>query len=176
MSTHTETTHNHAAGDAGSHEHGGPAVYFKTLVALLILTAITVAAAYVNLGSGNVVVALFIATIKASLVVLFFMHLRWDKPVYGIVAMAGFLFLGIFMMFCLLDADSRNYYLPQNIHRTEVPLTPGTAPASLTEIVPETAAQAAAAAAPASAGAPAAASPAPAAPAPAAPAPAPEKK
>jgi len=158
MSTHTEITHNHAPGHAEEHEHGGTAVNVKTLVALLILTAITVGAAYINLGAGNVVVALFIATIKATLVVLFFMHLRYDKPVYGIVAMAGFLFLGIFLMFCLLDADSRNYYLPQNVHRTEVPLSPGTAPPALTEILPET---------------PAAATPA--APAPAAP-PAAEKK
>jgi cytochrome c oxidase subunit IV len=160
MSTHTEITHNHAAGDAGAHEHGGPAIYFKTLVALLILTGITVGAAYINLGNGNVVVALFIATIKASLVVLFFMHLRWDKPVYGIIAMAGFLFLGVFLMFCLLDEDSRNYYLPQNVHRTEVPLTPGTAPAALTEILPESPEQAAAAAGSAATPAPGAAAPA----------------
>jgi len=157
MSTHTETIHTHD-GEAGV-AHGS-AVYVKTLVALLILTAITIGAAYINLGDGNVVVALFIATIKASLVVLFFMHLRWDKPVYGIVAMAGFLFLGIFLMFCLLDADSRNYYLPQNVHRTEVPLTPGTAPPALTEILPETPASGAApapgAAAPAAEKAPAA--------------------
>ena len=170
MSTHTETIHTHA--DEAGVAHGS-AVYVKTLVALLILTAITIGASYINLGNGNVVVALFIATIKASLVVLFFMHLRWDKPVYGIVAMAGFLFLGIFLMFCLLDQDTRNYYLPQNVHRTEVPLTPGTAPAALTEILPDTSA-------PAAAGAPAAASPAtaPAAPVPGAeaPAPAPEKK
>jgi cytochrome c oxidase subunit 4 len=151
MSAHTET-HNH---DTGVHEeHGGTGVNVKTLVALLILTAITVGAAYVNLGNGNVVVALFIATIKASLVVLFFMHLRWDKPVYGIVAMAGFLFLGIFLMFCLMDQDTRNYYLPQNVHRTEVPLTPGTAPPALTEILPEPPA------APAAPGAPATAAPA----------------
>jgi cytochrome c oxidase subunit 4 len=141
MSTHTEThTHN-----AGAHEeHGGTAVNVRTLIALLILTGLTVGAAYVNLGAGNVVVALFIATIKASLVVLFFMHLRWDKPVNAIIAMAGFLFLGIFMMFDLLDANSRNYYLPQNIHRTEVPLTPGTAPPALTEILPDTTGAAAA--------------------------------
>jgi len=136
MSTHTETTHTFH--DAEAHEHGGPSVYAKTLVALLILTGVTIGASYIDLGSGNVVVALIIATIKASLVVLFFMHLRWDKPVYGIVAMAGFLFLGIFLMFSLMDQDTRNYYLPQNLHRTEVPLTPGTAPAAMTEILPET--------------------------------------
>ena len=75
-------------------------------MALLILTALTVGAAYIDLGSGNVVVALIIATIKASLVALFFMHLRWEKPVNGIIAMAGFLFLGIFLMFDLMDQDT----------------------------------------------------------------------
>jgi cytochrome c oxidase subunit 4 len=139
MSTHIETTHTHH--DAEAHEHGGgTGVNVKTLVALLILTGITIGASYIDLGSGNVVVALIIATIKASLVVLFFMHLRWDKPVYGIVAMAGFLFLGIFLMFDLMDQETRNYYLPQNLHRTEVPLTPGTAPAAMTEILPDTSA------------------------------------
>jgi cytochrome c oxidase subunit 4 len=150
MSTHTETTH-----AAHAHEeHGGPGLYVKILVALLILTAITVGAAYIDLGSGNVVVALIIATIKASLVALFFMHLRWEKPVNSIIAVAGFLFLGIFLMFDLIDADTRNYYLPQNLHRTEIPLTPGTAPAPLTEILPETPA-----AAPAAGAAPAPAAP-----------------
>ncbi len=38
--------------------------------------------------------ALAIATVKAALVALFFMHLRWDKPVNAIIAVAGFLFLG----------------------------------------------------------------------------------
>ena len=96
-----------------------------------------VAAAYVNLGAGNVVVALVIATIKASLVVLFFMHLRWDKPVNGIIAMAGFLFLGIFLMFDLLDYDSRNNFMPQNLHlNPDMPLAPGTAPAGVRPVLP----------------------------------------
>jgi cytochrome c oxidase subunit IV len=155
MSTHTEASHAHGA---GHDEHGGPALYVKILVTLLILTGITVGAAYIDLGSGNVVVALTIATIKASLVALFFMHLRWEKPVNSIIAVAGFLFLGIFLMFDLIDADSRNYYLPQNLHRTEVPLTPGTAPHALTEILPDAPGSGSGATAPATGAAPAAAS------------------
>ncbi|HLH42725.1 MAG TPA: cytochrome C oxidase subunit IV family protein [Bryobacteraceae bacterium] len=128
MSHPAEPTAIHDA--AHEHEHGGTGVYAKTLIALLILTAITVAAASFDFGQGNVVIALFIATIKASLVVLFFMHLRWDKPVNAIIAMAGFLFLGIFILFCLLDFDARNNYLPSNLHAVaDVPLAPGTAPA-----------------------------------------------
>ena len=140
MSTHTETTHGahgHAEDAHADHAHGGPKIYVGTLVALLFLTIITVGAAYVDLGSGNIVVALTIATIKASLVALFFMHLRWEKPVNSIIAVAGFIFLGIFMMFDMLDSTTRNYYLPQNVHQTVIPLTPGTAPAALTAITPD---------------------------------------
>ena len=62
---------------------------------------ITVGASYINFGSGNVVIALAIATVKATLVALFFMHLAEDKPVNAIIAIAGFMFLGIFLMFDL---------------------------------------------------------------------------
>jgi len=129
MSTHTPTTDHHTE----AHEHGGPAIYTKTLLALLVLTAITVLAAGFDFGQGNVVIALFIATIKASLVVLFFMGLRWDKPVNAIIALAGFLFLGIFLLFCLLDFDARNNPFPSNLHPTTVPIAPGTAPAGAVE-------------------------------------------
>jgi cytochrome c oxidase subunit 4 len=111
------------------HEHGGTGVYVKTLIGLLILTAITVGAAGFDFGSGNVVIALTIATIKGTLVALFFMHLKWDKPVNAVIAMAGFLFLGIFLMFCLLDFDSRNNFMPATMKPTVVRLAPGTAPA-----------------------------------------------
>ena len=55
-----------------------PLPYLLTLIALLILTGVTVAASYVNFGSStvNVIVAMLIATFKASLVALVFMHLR----------------------------------------------------------------------------------------------------
>src|SRR5207244_3019793 len=92
MSSHTETTHAHADQHAG-----GTSVYTKTLGALLILTIITVAAASFDFGNGNVVIALTIASIKATLVALFFMHLAHEKPMNGVIAAAGFLFLAIFL-------------------------------------------------------------------------------
>ena len=124
MHTDSVSAHTHQ-----EHEHGGTGTYTKTLIALLILTAITVFAAGFNFGQGNVVIALTIATIKGSLVALFFMHLKWDKPVNAVIAMAGFLFLGIFLMFCLLDFDSRNNFMPATMKPTVVRLAPGTAPA-----------------------------------------------
>ena len=109
MST-TEHTHAHA-----KHHHGSAALYVRTLVALLILTAITVGASYIDFGAGNVVIALFVATIKATIVALFFMHLRWDKPVNAVIACAGFLFLGIFLMFDFIDFGSRDGLQPVNL-------------------------------------------------------------
>lgn len=100
-----------------------------TLVILLVLTLITVGASYINFGSpaANVVIALTIATIKASIVSLFFMHLLHDKPVNGIIALAGFLFLGIFLMFDFIDVSSRSNPQPTNLHPAiTAPATPGT--------------------------------------------------
>jgi cytochrome c oxidase subunit 4 len=113
MST-TEHTQAHAHAHA-KHHHGSAALYIRTLVALLILTALTVGASYIDFGAGNVVIALFIATIKATIVALFFMHLRWDKPVNAVIACAGFLFLGIFLMFDFIDFGSRDGLQPVNL-------------------------------------------------------------
>jgi cytochrome c oxidase subunit IV len=112
MSTHTESHSQHAESHA---HHGGPKIYTANLFALLFLTIITVAAASFNFGSANVVIALAIASVKAILVGLFFMHLIWDKPVNTIVIIAGFLFLGIFLMFDFLDVGTRDHLQPRNM-------------------------------------------------------------
>jgi cytochrome c oxidase subunit IV len=119
-----------------THEHGGPKAYAATLAALLVLTAITVAVAQFDFGSVNVVVALVIATIKATLVALIFMHLRWDKPLYGIMAASGFLFLGLMLMFCITDIDSRIDPTPSTLKVKPVApkaVTPAAAPAHTAE-------------------------------------------
>ena len=108
-------------------------VYAKTLVTLLILTAITVGASYINFGAMNVVVALTIATIKATLVALFFMHLLHDKPVNGLIAAAGFLFLGLFLMFTLIDFDTRENKQPRNLPTVIAPPPAAAAPAAAPE-------------------------------------------
>ena len=113
MSSDTES-----ATHAGQH-HGGPRIYTANLFALLFLTVLTVAAASFNFGSANVVIALAIASMKATLVALFFMHLIWEKPVNAIIAIAGFLFLGIFLMFDFIDVSSRVNYLPNNMPQME---------------------------------------------------------
>jgi cytochrome c oxidase subunit IV len=113
--THAQATHSYRP-------------YAVTLGALLLLTVITVAAAGFNFGSGNVVIALGIATIKATLVALFFMHLRQDKPINAVIAVSGFLFLGLFLMFCLSDLQTRENPQPGTLKVVPAKL-PAAAPA-----------------------------------------------
>lgn len=72
-------------------------------VCLFIFTAITVWVAHVDLGPLNFLVAMFVATIKASLVALFFMGLRYDKLLNGLTFATSFLFLAIFIVLTSTD-------------------------------------------------------------------------
>ena len=76
--------------------------------ALFILTGITVAVSFVQLGGWNLVVALGVASIKASLVALIYMHLRYDKKIYMIVFLTAILFLAIFIIFTMFDTMTRD--------------------------------------------------------------------
>ena len=92
-----------------SGHHGvGHVVPIKILVttglALLVLTVITVwIATTFDFGNANIWIALAIAALKGSLVVLFFMHLRYDRPFNGIVFAASLFFLALFISFTLTD-------------------------------------------------------------------------
>lgn len=64
------------------HEHGGYGIYILTWLALLVLTAITVVVAGMHLGNLSVLTALVIASIKAGVVLSFFMHLKYEATVF----------------------------------------------------------------------------------------------
>ncbi|MFH2037769.1 MAG: cytochrome C oxidase subunit IV family protein [Candidatus Zixiibacteriota bacterium] len=85
----------------------GLGIYINVGLALLALTAITVAISFVHLGPWNVAVALFIAAFKATLVVMFFMHLYYDKKLYLIILLVAVLFLAIFIGFTMFDTLRR---------------------------------------------------------------------
>ena len=72
-------------------------------IALMIGTWLTVAASNVDLGWLNIWVGLGIATAKALLVGLYYMHLRWDKPFNTFVFLGAFFFLFLFIGFALMD-------------------------------------------------------------------------
>jgi cytochrome c oxidase subunit IV len=81
-----------ATGPDGS-THLLPArVLLGTAAALLALTALTVIASRVNLGPFNVVLALAIAGLKASLVAAFFMHLRYERPFQTVILLSAVFF------------------------------------------------------------------------------------
>jgi cytochrome c oxidase subunit 4 len=97
-----------------SHPITGPRTYAFVLFALLVLTAVTVTAAGINFGPYNTVIALVIASLKASLVALFFMNLRHDK-LSAVIFVSGLLFLAVFMIFTLFDIDTRTPLFPDNL-------------------------------------------------------------
>jgi cytochrome c oxidase subunit 4 len=88
---------------------------FKSLVivfsALLVLTAVTYLISLHNFGEFNLVIALAVAVVKSSLVVLYFMHLRYDKPFNSIVFVGCLIFVGLFIGLALLDKISYHHEL-----------------------------------------------------------------
>ncbi len=78
-------------------------VLFTTGIGLLILTVVTVLAAKIDLGEFNIWIALAIAVLKGSLVLLFFMHLLYDRPFNGIIFVTSIAFVALFISFALTD-------------------------------------------------------------------------
>lgn len=77
------------------------------LAALLVLTGVTVAVSYKHLGFWNVPVALTIASLKATLVLMFFMHLKYEGPVIRYSFLGTVFFLAIMIGFTFWDVAFR---------------------------------------------------------------------
>ena len=84
-----------------------PRIYLGIFVALLALTAITVLVSYVDLGALNTPIALFIAALKAALVILFFMHVKDSSPLVWLALLAGFFWLGILVVLTMGEVATR---------------------------------------------------------------------
>jgi cytochrome c oxidase subunit IV len=84
-------------------------VYLAIFGALMILSAITVGAAFVNLGSFNPIVALLIAGIKATLVVLYFMHVKYSSRLTKITVVLSLFFVAILFAETLMDYATRGW-------------------------------------------------------------------
>jgi cytochrome c oxidase subunit IV len=93
-------------------------LYVAVFVALLVLTFVTVEIAGHDLGEPellgmriplNVIVALAIACTKASLVVIFFMHVRWASRLTWLVVASGFVFLAILFLITFADYFTRGW-------------------------------------------------------------------
>lgn len=91
-------------------EHVTPVkTYVLVCVALLVLALTTYTAAFVNLGALQTPVALGIATAKALLIILFFMHARYSTGIMRVVIGAGLLWLGILIVGIMDDLITRGW-------------------------------------------------------------------
>ena len=85
-------------------------VYFTIFIALIILTGVTYLVATLDLGRFNAIVALTIAVIKAVLVVLYFMHVRYSSRLTWVFIGAGFFWLAIMVVLTLSDYTTRGWF------------------------------------------------------------------
>jgi len=114
--THSDSPANHPA----THAHDAAEVrkhlkiYIGVFIALLIGTILTVGASYINLGGyGNIVLALFIAVIKAGLVAAFFMHLSAErKTIYVVLVFTAFFFVALMALTIWAMGDFPYFHVP----------------------------------------------------------------
>ncbi|MCC6849593.1 MAG: cytochrome C oxidase subunit IV family protein [Deltaproteobacteria bacterium] len=98
------------SGDAHSSDHVvSIKLYVAIFAALMALTALTVWVAFIDLGTLNTFMALAIAVAKASLVVLFFMHVKYSSKLTWLVVASGFVFLAIMLALTMSDIVSRGW-------------------------------------------------------------------
>ena len=85
--------------------------YYAIFGSLMVLTAVTVVVAFVNLGALNFPVALGIAILKATLVILFFMHVKYSSRLTKLICGTAFFFLVILFGLTLSDYMSRGWFV-----------------------------------------------------------------
>ena len=126
MSDHSSS----GAHAAHAHNFSHPMPVWQLLAvffALIILTGLTVYQSTLDLGNSELILSLFIATIKASLVILFFMHMLHDKPLNAIIFLGSFIFVALFLGFTLMDSSA---YRDSLEYRQVETLVPPPAPAA----------------------------------------------
>lgn len=100
---------NHETDHAAEQHVDSVGTYAAVWIALLIMTGLTTAVAYVDLGAFSVVVALTIAVCKMLLVALFFMHVRHSTKLTKLVVLGGLLWLGILLSLTMVDFFTRSW-------------------------------------------------------------------
>lgn len=108
MEHHSGTGHDHGPNEQDVHDSLNhivpPRIYIIVGSVLLILTATTVWASFLELGVFNPIVALFIAVVKATIVVLFFMHVKYSSKLTKLT-----LFSGLFLFLVLIGLTLADY-------------------------------------------------------------------
>ena len=130
------SVHVDSHGDAHGHSDGEfahPAsitMLFSVFFTLLALTILTVWQSTLDIGAAEIWVTMGIATVKAGLVILFFMHLLWDKPLNAIFFLSSIIFVGLFLGFTLTDAQGYHHTVEiKDTLEASLPPAPAAAPA-----------------------------------------------
>jgi cytochrome c oxidase subunit 4 len=84
-------------------------LYYRIFAALMGLTLVTVGVAFVDLGVLNTVIALTIAVVKALLVLLFFMHVRYSSRLTWVCVAAGVFWLALLLTLAMSDYLTRHW-------------------------------------------------------------------
>jgi cytochrome c oxidase subunit 4 len=103
--------------------------YYKIFAALIVLALATTGISFLDLGVFNTVVAMAIATVKAVLVVLFFMHVRYQGRLTAVFAVAGFCWLLILLLLTASDYFTRGWLpAPTKLHPVAISQSVGGLP------------------------------------------------
>ncbi len=111
-STHGAHGHDEVVVDHTHHAHPASAgLFFAIYAALLFFTFLTVAIAEpvsgLHLGSASMFIAMLVASVKASLVMAVFMHLKWDTAMNNIAFLGSLIFLSLLFLFTISDVATR---------------------------------------------------------------------
>lgn len=109
MSDSHHDDHDHDDGLVHVHVHP-MSLYLKVFGALIFFTFLTVLLAEFHLGEWNFFVAVAIATVKATLVALFFMHLKDDARFNGLLLIGSVIFMGVFFVYTINDTQHRGQW------------------------------------------------------------------
>ena len=101
----------HSQSHGQTHEHAGPGlgIYFAVFGALIVFTWLTVWVSTIDMGALNTPIAMIIAITKASLVILYFMHVKYQTTLTKLTVVCGFVWLGIMFVLTLMDFFSRTW-------------------------------------------------------------------
>jgi cytochrome c oxidase subunit IV len=98
-------------GHRPAHHMASLAMYFGVFLALMVLTVLTVVASRYDIGAWNTPLAMAIAIIKATLVILFFMHVIHSSRLTWVVILSAFLWLGVLFVLTFSDYLTRHWPL-----------------------------------------------------------------
>ena len=120
------------------HKHDHRKTYLNVWFILMALTVITVVAASINFGKINLFIAMAIASVKASLVILYFMHLKGDATLNQVVFLSAFGFLAVFVLLTLSDVIARPPVAPVVVTKIQgITVNQGVVMARLRNSTPE---------------------------------------